>query len=123
MNFLIEESSYSKSIVPLGGMKGKSIGNLVGADAVGNLVSAGQRPMVSLSLSILVGMNHVLFNLGFNNRMVLLTVLLNNLVWAGISAVSLASNLLGVITARVLKRALIFSSSVGSDVNSSSSVP
>ena len=52
MNFCNKGILVFKSIVPLGGLGGNSIGNLVGADAVRNLVSGGQRPMVLLIFSI-----------------------------------------------------------------------
>ena len=58
MNLLMAGLSYTKSDMPLGGLYGKSLGDFVGAFSDGNLVSTGQLPIVSVSDSLLEGMNH-----------------------------------------------------------------
>ena len=72
--------SYTKSDMPLGGLNGESLGDFVGAFSDGNLVSAGQQPMVSFSDSLLEGINHVPFYLGFSINIDLLLILAKCLV-------------------------------------------
>ena len=80
--------SYAKSDMPLGGLNGESLGDLVGIFSEGNLVSGGQQPMVSLSHSLLEGMNQDPFNLGFKSKIDLSIILEKCLVWAGMSGTS-----------------------------------
>ena len=56
--------------MPLGGLN-VSLGAFNGALSEGNLVSAGQLPIESMSDSLWDGMNHVSCNLGFKISMAL----------------------------------------------------